>query len=233
MLIGAAILAGIILLTFFVVFRKVDPAEVLRAIKSVHPAWLIAGVCMMLCFSIGEAMNLRRPLLMLGYKTTRWQAFVYAIVGFLFASITPSSSGGQPMQMYYMYQKGISVSHSLFAILVQLLGYEAGSVLLAILGYRIMNPLITETMGKARYLLLIGIVVNLVFLFFIILVLFSKRAIHVLCGLLLKIVGRFKGNGKRKIVARIENVIIEYGDLSGYFKGNGIVVVKTITQCIS
>ena len=232
MLIGVGILAGVLLLTFFVVFRKVDPAEVLNALKNVHPGWIITGICMMFLFSIGEALNLRRPLRMLGYKTTLWQAFVYAIVGFFFASITPSSTGGQPMQMYYMHQKGIKVSHSLFAVLVQLMGYESASVLLAILGYNIMHPLITETLGPGRYLLLVGIVVNLVFLAFIIIVLFSKRAVHGICGILIKIVDRFKGKRQQKITERIEKIILEYGDLSGYFKGNGIVVAKTFITSI-
>ena len=47
MLIGAAVLVGIILLTFFVVFRKVDAGEVIRIVKQVPPPIIVAGICMM------------------------------------------------------------------------------------------------------------------------------------------------------------------------------------------
>ena len=62
---------------------------------------------MMVIYLLLEAVNLHRTLKVLGEKVTFWQNIKYAIIGFFFSSITPAASGGQPMQIYYMYKEKI------------------------------------------------------------------------------------------------------------------------------
>ncbi len=36
----------------------------------------------------------------------------YSFIGFFYSGITPSATGGQPMQLYYMKKAGIKISDS-------------------------------------------------------------------------------------------------------------------------
>lgn len=55
----------------------------------------------------------------------------YAFIGFYFSSITPSSSGGQPVQMYYMKKDHISLANSSVMILFIVFVYQMAMLLLA------------------------------------------------------------------------------------------------------
>ncbi len=56
----------------------------------------------------------------LGEKSTFGKNLKYALIGVFFSAITPASSGGQPMQIYYMHKDGISVGSSMFTLLINI-----------------------------------------------------------------------------------------------------------------
>ena len=71
---------------------------------------LIAVVCMCIYVTC-EAINIGRTLKALDEKTSFLKNIKYALIGFFFSGITPAASGGQPMQIYYMYKDKISVAN--------------------------------------------------------------------------------------------------------------------------
>lgn len=226
-LIGLILFAAVMFLVMFFVFRNVHPKDIAHAIRAVNPGWIIGGFGLMVIYAIGEGLNLRRPLRMLGYHTTFWQGFKYSVVGFFFSSITPSSTGGQPMVFYYMHEDGVKSSHAILAVLMQLFGYLSATVALALVGYRVMNPLLTRAMPKTKHLLLIGIILFLLFLLFVSVCLFSKIGIRIIVKVLTKIIQFFNRKGNGKVAGKIQKVVDDYGGLAGSFDGHLDVIWKT------
>ena len=230
-IIGAAIMAGIIVLTLFVVFRQVTPAQMFEAMKQMKPVFILLGLLAMFGYTFGEGMTISRALKMLGYPVNIWKGIKYGIVGLFYSSITPSASGGQPMQIYYMYRDKIKVTHGFMAIMVLFFGFEAATVGLAIAGFISQGRLLSEAMGGTKMLLTIGIFVNLFLLVLVSLILFSENAIHAIGRFAVRVIGIFEKK-QDKIKNAVSGAIAEYASCSGALKGHRDVVIKTLLTSV-
>ena len=126
-----AALAG---LTALFLHREYSFAAVLSSIKTADPLWLIPGIMAMGLFFVCEGANIGMCLRLAGHSVPRSSQLRYAMVGFFFSSITPSASGGQPMQLYFMHKDRLPLSHSSLALLTELTSFQAAAAALAIAG---------------------------------------------------------------------------------------------------
>ena len=117
--------------TAWLILREYRLDEILAACSRARLAWLLAAVLMMGLFFLCEAVNLGRGLELSGSRPGKRRLLFYALTGFFFSSITPSASGGQPMQLYYMHRDGISASRGVLALMTELASFQTAAVLLA------------------------------------------------------------------------------------------------------
>ena len=117
--------------TAWLILREYRLDEILAACSRARPAWLLAAVLMMGLFFLCEAVNLGRGLELSGSRPGKRRLLFYALTGFFFSSITPSASGGQPMQLYYMHRDGIPASSGVLALMTELASFQTAAVLLA------------------------------------------------------------------------------------------------------
>lgn len=117
-------------LTLYSVFKGEDLRAVLRAIITVNPWYLLPGIVGVIIFIWGESIIIHYMFGTLKIRTKRWTCFLYSCVGFFFSAITPSASGGQPMQIYYMRKNKIPVPVSTLVLMIVTITYK--SVLVAI-----------------------------------------------------------------------------------------------------
>lgn len=113
----AALFVAIMGLTFWNVFRGQDFEGMLRAIGEMSGWYLTAAVFLALSFVAGEGCMIWYLLRGIGEKKSFFRCLSYSFTGFFFSGITPSASGGQPMQLYYMKKDGCTFSSS-FAVLM-------------------------------------------------------------------------------------------------------------------
>lgn len=116
-LLYAVLFIAIMLLTFWNVFRGQDFRGMLGAISEMSGWYLIAAVFLAVCFVSWEGIMIWYVLRGIGEGKSVLRCLSYSFTGFFFSGITPSASGGQPMQMYYMKRDGCSFSSS-FAVLM-------------------------------------------------------------------------------------------------------------------
>ena len=128
---GFLTLAG---LTVCFLHREYSLASVLSSIKEADPIWLLPGVGAMALFFVCEGANIGRSLRLAGHNISRTDEIRYAMAGFFFSSITPSASGGQPMQLYFMHKDRLPLSHSSLALLTELTSFQAAAATLALAG---------------------------------------------------------------------------------------------------
>ena len=102
-------------------------------------------------------------------------AAVYSFIGFLFNAITPSASGGQPMQVLYMNMDGINMGASSVALLFWTILYKL--VLLVMEGFFLLwkQDFLLQALGRYQWLYWIGILVNAVSIILYGLIVFSKN----------------------------------------------------------
>ena len=71
---------------------------------------------------------------MINCKISLKNGIKYALVGFFFSSVTPSASGGDPMQIYYMKKDGLAMGHSALAILTEFSSFQFVTVVMSLIG---------------------------------------------------------------------------------------------------
>ncbi|MGN1413490.1 MAG: YbhN family protein [Anaerovoracaceae bacterium] len=187
--------------TAWLILREYPLNEILAACSRARPAWLLAAVLMMGFFFSCEAANLGRGLELSGGRPGKRQLLFYALTGFFFSSITPSASGGQPMQLYCMHRDGIPASRGLLALMTELASFQTAAVLLAAGGAALYfchgpaglssgaGPASSMSLtgntgfsgcGSIVWLFLAGVILNLLILMALLLLLFSRRAVKFL-----------------------------------------------------
>ena len=110
LIVNVGIFAAVMALTFWSVFRGQDFAEIAGAVGQMSGVYLFAAVFLAVFFVAGEGCMIWYLLRGIGQRTTLPRCVSYSFIGFFFSGITPSATGGQPMQLYYMKRDGNSLS---------------------------------------------------------------------------------------------------------------------------
>ena len=111
------------MITLYYVFHGSGDSllEVWAKMQMADPVWVVLSVIFIVLFIYGESHIIHYLFGTFGIRTRRFTCFLYSCAGFFFSCITPSASGGQPMQVYYMKRNRIPIPFAtviLIALLV-------------------------------------------------------------------------------------------------------------------
>lgn len=212
--------------TYYIIFKDQDIYSLIDNLKHVNLVYIFIGFLLMLCFYLLEAINVKNILKSFGEKITLKQTFNSTLIGAFFSAITPASSGGQPMQVYYLSKKdGVKVSHSTLALLIHLLGHQFSIVSIGII-CAVLNPIIFET--KLMYLFIIGTLFNLIVLLLYFVLIFSNRITNKLVNLARKIIKFLKLKNYKEIDKKINDELKLFHESSKYIKDHKKEFFKAI-----
>ena len=165
------VLAGV---TCYILLKDHSMGTLWAVLKNADLRFVLLGLFLMVLFVGCEAAVIRLLAGTWGGSVPWKRAMQYSFAGFYFSSITPSSTGGQPMQLYYMVRDGMSAARSSFALLtitamyqLMALAYGVGMGLLKF-SYLMGLPL------ALKLLICFGILANGISVAFILLILFCR-----------------------------------------------------------
>lgn len=172
----SGIFLSIFLFTILYVLKNSSPTELHAVIGDSRPWYLLLAVGMMCLYFLCEGRNIMRGLQILGYRQNGRRGIRYAVIGFFFSSVTPSASGGQPMQLYQMHKDGIAIGHGTAALMLEFISYQSATVVLALGGLFLQRDDIFTAMGKQTGYLFAGLSLNLITTILVYLLLFFPSA---------------------------------------------------------
>ena len=117
---NALLLIAVFALTVWSVLHGEDLGELWEYLQMANDVWLIPAVGCVLAFIVGEAVVILYLMRTLGTRPSFGHCCLYSFIGFFYSCITPSASGGQPMQAIAMRRDGLplpggmGVSENLF-----------------------------------------------------------------------------------------------------------------------
>lgn len=214
------------------VFHSVSFTEIWKSVQQLDKKYLILGMLMMVGYLVCDAQNIYRPLKILKYPVTRYQSIKYSILGFFFSYITPSATGGQPVQMYYMYKDNINVSHSALTLIIQLIGHETAITTLAIIGFISQHAILDRAMGHAKYVLLLGIVINILIDLFMLCVVYFEKTARIINAIIVKIAGYFSKKAAKKIDASLKQIFSDYRNGAEDIKAHKSIIPKSFLTAL-
>ena len=179
----------LIILTFYIILKDQNIDSVFQILGTVKLQYVLIGITCMCIYVLGEAINIGRTLKALKEKSSFFNNIKYALIGFFFSGITPAASGGQPMQIYYMYKDGIAVSNSTLALLLNLTSMQICTIGIAlvslIFNHQYMNKLLI-------IFFIVGIALNSSALILLLIGVFSKRLSKWLIYFAIKVLKLFR-----------------------------------------
>ena len=125
-------LAVVFALTIYGVFHGEDLSSMMNAIHRADKRWLIPGIALVAFFIWGESIIIWYMMRSSGIQLKKRTCFLFSSVGFFFSCITPSASGGQPMQIYYMKKEKISIPVSTVILMIVTITYKLVLVVIGI-----------------------------------------------------------------------------------------------------
>ncbi len=117
-------LAAVFALTIYGVFHGEDLEAMMEAIREADIRWLIPGLVLVLLFIWGESIILWHMLASFGIRLRKRICFLFSSAGFFFSCITPSASGGQPAQVYFMKKEKIPIPVAAVILMVVTITYK-------------------------------------------------------------------------------------------------------------
>lgn len=147
-------------LAIYAVFQDNDMAMVTASLKKMKVSYLLAAVAAALIFTMMEGIMIWYLLHALQGKAKFMDCIRYSFVGFLYSGITPSATGGQPMQLYHMKRDGNDLSASTVVLMTVALVYKLVLVLMGIAMVCFGFPVLKDNLGSYLNLFYLGMFLN-------------------------------------------------------------------------
>ena len=226
-LLGIGFMILLMVGSIYFILKGENIDKIIGVIENVNPIFIISAVILMLIYISCEGINIWITMKALNKRTTLIDCLGYGFVGFYFSSITPSASGGQPAQVYFMNRKNISITSSSLGLLIILFAHQ-----LVVVGYGLIalfirpDFVITHKTGF-HILLAYGIVSNAVILIGILLLIFYPKIVYKIIngiGIIVYKLNIIKN--KEKLNMKIQHSMDEYRVGALYMRENPRVIVK-------
>ena len=212
-------------LTLWVLLKDQDLPLIFRELMEVRPVYLLLGALLVILFVCGESVIIKILLNAANTKAPLRHCIQYSFIGFFYSMITPSATGGQPMQIFYMRRHGIRVGTGSVVLMLVTIEYKSVLILTGLFLFLFCRPLMQSLDPAVRTLFWFGLFLNVLFVAALAVLAFMPRFAHKLVrglfGKLSKI--RFLHLTEARL-QRVENGMDVYKEASSLIRGH----VKTI-----
>lgn len=219
--------AALFAVTFWYIFRRHDFAHVWALIREAQPEWCALGVALVLGFILSESYIIWYLMRAIGQKAQLTHCILYSFVGFFFSAITPSASGGQPAQVYFMKKDRIPLSVAIPVLTVVTVLYKLVLIVLSAV------VLIFRPANVMRYLspsigwVWLGLGLNAAFVAGLLLLMFRPNAAHRGAYAVIRLYAHlFRHADTAKLCARVDAGIEKYTHVTECFARNTLTVLR-------
>ena len=234
-IIGNGIFLFLVLgLTLYGVFHGEDLGLIWENVKKADNRYLFPAVICVIFFIWGESIIIHYLLYTLQIRLKKWKCFLISSVGFFFSCITPSASGGQPMQIVYLKKEKIPISVSSVVLMIVTITYKLVLVLLGLF-VLFFQPRITDTyMQNVMPVMWLGLWLNVFCVTFMLLLTFHPQLMR---QILVKghdvLVKMHILKKKTSRLEKLEGAMDEYQKTAEYLKNHpGVVGIVFLITCL-
>ncbi len=216
--------------TAYFLLKDQEISDIIKYIKQCNLFYIILGLIFVLIFVSFESVIIHYLMKTLSCAISFIHCLKYSFIGFFVSAITPSATGGQPAQLYYMSADGISVAVSSLVLMVVTIAYKAVLLVLAALMFVIEYGFVMSHINKIILILIFGIVVNVFMIGFLLFIIFKQSFAKKIIGKSILFLGRHKiiknyDNVLRKVI----NSINKYEDGANYLRTHKLVFFNVFT----
>lgn len=151
----------VFVLTFYGIFKGRDLGEVFEALKMANKAHLLAGIILLIIFVCSESVIIHYMMHLLHRPAPLGNCIKYSFIGFFFSCITPSASGGQPAQIYYMKKDKIDIPVATVVLMIVTIEYKFVLVFIGAMVWLFHHTLIVSYLKETIFFFYLGMGLNI------------------------------------------------------------------------
>lgn len=222
-------------LTFFIyttLFQGQDLHKIFTVVISANPFIITVASLLIVLFVLCEGFNICLLLKSMNYNISLLNAIKYAITGFFYSSITPSATGGQPMQLYKMKKDGINLSHGTLILLVELACFQTVTLIfggIAIIWISLSHMQITN---MVKFLAYLGFFINTLLLIGIWVSIFSKgflEKIYIIIEFFINKAFFISDIKRKRMCDAVKKNLNKYSQCSEFLKNQPLLFLKCLS----
>ena len=217
------------LMVFRIFFGNREIGDIIEDVKRADTRWTVAGLVVIVAFVCCESWIFHYMLRIYKIRVSMLRCIRYSFIGFFFSCITPSASGGQPMQIVYMKRDGIKIGYSTLITWIVTICYKSALVILGTVFLIFKHDYCEAALGDWLWLLILGYVLNVGLLVGMIFVLFKPlyaRTLGIKIVNLLAAIHLVKN--AEKYIMKVSRITKNYSVGAEYVKKNFRVVVNVL-----
>ncbi len=210
-LFGLIFVLAMIGLTVWIVLRGNDWSSIVHILSTLDKRWVFAAFACWGGSILAEASGLACYLRNHGHAVSFPYLLYVSVRGSFYCAITPGSSGGQPMQIYYLNKRGVPAAISTSALSIRFILSHSLIAFVTMILWFVKGDLIGGHLSGVRWLIIMGWLVHLAGIVLVLLAAFWKTAVH-------KAAGGLIGLGQKLHIVRNRAAASEklYGWIDGY-----------------
>ena len=220
-------LAAVFLLTLWSVFHGQNLREVLQDLAQADWRCVAAGVLCVVGFILGESLVIGYLLRQLGVTVKPSHCCLYSFIGFFYSCITPSASGGQPMQIVAMRKDRIPVAVSAVVLAIVTITYKLVLVILGGVVVLLRPARLMAFLEPAEPIIYLGMVLNVVCITVLLLLVFHPTAAERLACRALNLAHRirpFRSLEQRQ--EQLHQMVEQYRGAASFYRTHRGVIVR-------
>ncbi len=214
-------------LTMYYVFEGEDMGALARYLKQSDVRYWLAGTVLVVLFILSESVIIHYMMRSVGQPTILVHCFLYSFVGFFFSAITPSATGGQPAQLYFMKKDRLSISISTLILMIVTITYKA---VLVVIGLAVVIIRPKGIMGYLEPVIgwcYLGVALNVFCVTFMMILVFHPTLAKTILVGLVRIFGKITHfKREKKLILKIENAMERYRSVADYLRKNKRVIIN-------
>lgn len=204
--------------------------EVVEGFKKLNPFWIIIALIFMFGYYFLRALSLHSFTSKFKKEITFKEILKTVYITQFFDGITPSSTGGQPYQLYYFNKRGIKISEGTTIVIQNFIVYQISLIILgliAVISNKYLN--LFETVGPIKKLILLGFIINVIVMLGLFSLAFLKKLNHFILTLGIKLLSKIKIiKNKEEKIEKAEEYIEQFHDGTKELLKDKMTFLKTI-----
>lgn len=206
-----------------------SPKRFLEYVQNNNPWWLAAAFLAMLAYIGFDALMIRCLLRGFEYPRSLPKCVSYAAADLYFSAITPSATGGQPMEAYFMVKDGVPAIISTVVMLTYLLLYTLSIILIGLICLILVPSSFLAFGTVGRIFIAVGAVIQLSLAALYAMLLWNKTLLRKILNWGLRLLAKLHilhNLEKRQI--KLEATMDQYAQATAMLRGRRTLLLKTL-----
>ena len=224
-ILNIAFLLLVLGLTIYFVFRGEDLDNLVHWLGQADWRYWIGSVVCVVIFIIGESFIIHYLMKTLSLRLKLTHCFLYSFIGFFVSCITPSASGGQPAQIYYMQKDGLPIPTTTLVLMLVTITYKLVLVMIAVFVFIFRPPVVMGYLEPVMFWAVLGLVLNIIAIGNLLILVFHPSLASWIVRMVSRILHKlhlfkFEEKGMKKVESAME----QYHGVADYYRTHHLVI---------